>query len=75
MVVTFRLARQEFVGLNGRPYIKFNSAVSFFVTLESEAEVDALWEGLSAGGSVLMPLQAYDWSERYGWLMDRYGLS
>jgi predicted 3-demethylubiquinone-9 3-methyltransferase (glyoxalase superfamily) len=75
MTVVFKLAGQDFVGLNGGPHFQFTPAISFFVTLETEAEVDALWQGLAEGGSVLMPLQRYDWSEKYGWLSDRYGLS
>ena len=38
-------------------------------------EHHAIWEQLSAGGNVLMPLGAYPFSERYGWVADRYGLS
>ncbi|MDQ3461084.1 MAG: VOC family protein [Deinococcota bacterium] len=75
MTVDFQLAGQDFVALNGGPHFKFTPAISFFVTLGSEADVDALWEKLAAGGSVLMPFQAYDWSEKYGWLIDKYGLS
>lgn len=75
LTVSFRLAGQDFLALNGGPQFKFTPAISFFVTLEREAEVDALWEGLSEGGGVLMPLQCYDWSEKYGWLSDRYGLT
>lgn len=75
MIVTFQLAGQELVGLNGGPHFTFTPAISFFVTLESEADVDALWEQLAAGGATLMPLQAYPWSDKFGWLNDRYGLS
>lgn len=75
LVVPFRLAGQDFLALNGCPQFKFTPAISFFVTLETEAEVNALWKGLAEGGGVLMPLQKYDWSDLYGWLMDRYGLS
>ncbi len=75
MTVAFQLAGQDFVALNGGPHFEFTPAVSFFVTFGAEAEVDALWKGLSAGGGVLMPLQRYDWSEKYGWLNDKYGLS
>jgi predicted 3-demethylubiquinone-9 3-methyltransferase (glyoxalase superfamily) len=75
MIVAFQLAGQEFVGLNGGPHFKFTPAISFFVTLENETEIDALWEQLAAGGMPLMPLQAYDWSDKYGWVSDRYGLS
>ena len=75
LTVAFELAGQEFTALNGGPQFKFNPAVSFFVVGETEAEVDSLWQKLSAGGSTLMELQKYDWSEKYGWLADRYGLS
>ena len=63
------------MALNGGPLFKFTPAISLFVILEDEAAVDRLWEGLSDGGTVLMPLDKYDWSERYGWLADRWGLN
>ena len=75
MVAGFELAGQRISALNGGPAFKPTPAISFFVRLESEAEVSALWEGLGEGGSVLMPLDGYPWSRRYGWLQDRYGVS
>lgn len=42
---------------------------------ETEQEVNTLWEQLSPGGHVHMPLDAYDWSKRYGWVQDRFGIS
>ncbi len=75
LVVSFDLEGQRFAALNAGPHFKFTPAISLYVTLEHEAEVDTLWTTLSAGGSVLMPLQKYDWSEKYGWLQDRYGLT
>jgi len=75
MTVSFRLAGQELLALNGGPRFKFTPAVSFFVVCESEAEVDALWDALGAGGGTLMELGKYEWSEKYGWLTDRNGLS
>lgn len=75
LTVGFRLAGCDMLALNGGPHFKFTPAISLFVVLESEGEVDALWAALSEGGSVLMPLDAYDWSRKYGWLNDRYGLS
>ena len=71
----FSLGGQKFVALNGGPRFKFNPSISFFVVCETEAEIDAAWQKLSEGGSVLMPLDKYPWSEKYGWLQDRYGLS
>lgn len=43
--------------------------------LAARAQLDAIWEQLSDGGSVLMPLQEYPFSARYGWVQDRYGVS
>ena len=57
------------------PEFKFTPAVSFFVTCETTAEIDELWQKLSEAGSVLMPLDTYPFSEKFGWLADKYGLS
>jgi predicted 3-demethylubiquinone-9 3-methyltransferase (glyoxalase superfamily) len=65
MCVTFQLAGQEFMALNGGPQFKFTEAISLFVKCETQAEVDRLWEQLSAGGA----------QGPCGWLKDRYGLS
>jgi predicted 3-demethylubiquinone-9 3-methyltransferase (glyoxalase superfamily) len=51
---------------NGGPYFAFNEAVSLFVSVESQEEVDHLWDGLLAGGGE--PSQC-------GWLKDRFGVS
>jgi predicted 3-demethylubiquinone-9 3-methyltransferase (glyoxalase superfamily) len=53
----------------------FTPAISFFVTCATAEEVDDSWAWLSPGGGVLMPLDAYPFSARYGWTTDRYGLS
>ena len=75
MTVNFKLEQQDFIALNGGPEFTFTPAISFFVTLETVAEAEALWTKLVEGGTVLMPFQAYDWSEKYGWLNDKYGVS
>lgn len=75
MTVEYALDGFRFSALNGGPAFKFNPSISFFVNCQSEGEVDALWEELAQDGSVLMPLQAYPFSDRYGWVADRYGLS
>ena len=74
MTVEYALDGFRFTALNGGPIFKFNPSISFVVS-RSKEEVDALWQELSQDGSVLMPLQAYPFSERYGWVADRYGLS
>jgi predicted 3-demethylubiquinone-9 3-methyltransferase (glyoxalase superfamily) len=63
--VSFELDGQEFTGLNGGPNFKFTEAISFFVNCETQAEVDYLWEKLTAGGKEV----------QCGWLKDKYGLS
>ncbi len=75
MTVSVRLGDTEVMMLNGGPSFKFTPAVSLFAMLEDRAAVDRLWEGLADGGEVVMPLDSYDWSERYGWVADRWGLN
>jgi predicted 3-demethylubiquinone-9 3-methyltransferase (glyoxalase superfamily) len=61
---SFRLAGQDFIGLNGGPHYTFNGAVSFFVLCQDQEELDHHWDRLVVGGT---PMQC-------GWLTDRYGL-
>ncbi|MFU8771046.1 MAG: VOC family protein [Anaerolineales bacterium] len=75
LTIVFYLAGQRFMALDGGPHFQFTPAVSFFVNCESIEETDQLFEQLSAGGSVLMPLQAYPFSERFAWITDKYGVS
>jgi len=66
MTIAFELAGQKFTALNGGPHFKFNEAISFVVTCDTQAEIDEYWEKLTAqGGS---PVQC-------GWLKDRFGVS
>jgi predicted 3-demethylubiquinone-9 3-methyltransferase (glyoxalase superfamily) len=71
----FELAGQRFMALDGGPVFNFTPAISFFVNCETAEEVDHLWGRLSDGGTILMPCQNYPFSEKFGWTMDRYGLS
>jgi predicted 3-demethylubiquinone-9 3-methyltransferase (glyoxalase superfamily) len=64
MTVAFELDGQEFVALNGGPQFSFTQAISFVVNCETQAEVDAFWDRLSAGGKQV----------QCGWLTDRYGV-
>ena len=75
MTVEFELEGCRFVAINGGPLFKFTPAISFQVSCDSKEEVDAIWDKLSQGGSALMELGSYPFSERYGWTQDRYGLS
>ncbi len=72
---TFQLEGQGFYALNGGPHHKFTPAISFFVNCATQKEIDELWGKLSEGGMVLMELDKYPFSEKFGWLSDKYGLS
>ena len=80
-IVSFELAGQSFMAISAGPLFKFNPSVSFFVNFDPSRDPDArsnldrMWERLSEGGSALMPLDKYPFSERFGWVQDKYGLS
>src|SRR5438270_9446486 len=74
-VVFFTLAGQPFQAISAGPLFQFNPSISFVIACDTKEEVDSLWSRLINGGTALMPLDTYPFSERYGWLNDRYGLS
>ncbi|MBI3311344.1 VOC family protein [Serratia quinivorans] len=53
----------------------FTPAVSLHVNLATEAELERIFARLAEGGEVLMPIDDYGFSARFGWLNDRFGLS
>jgi predicted 3-demethylubiquinone-9 3-methyltransferase (glyoxalase superfamily) len=65
LVAEFTLAGQRFMALNGGMKMEYTHAISFQIDCADQAEVDRLWDTLSAGGAV----------EQCGWLKDRYGVS
>ncbi|MCB0187939.1 MAG: VOC family protein, partial [Caldilineaceae bacterium] len=79
--VTFTLAGQEFMAISAGPLFKFNPSISFMVNFDpaqdpaARTRIDSVWEKLIDGGTALMPLDKYPFSERYGWVQDRYGVS
>lgn len=75
MVVTFELNGTKIMGLNGGPMFKINPSISLFIIYESIGKVNQLWDKLMEGGKALMPIDKYTWSERYGWLQDKFGVT
>lgn len=73
----FTLNGREFMCIDSpvKHQFTFTPAVSLLVECESEAEVERLFGALSAGGKVLMPLDIYPFSKKFGWLADKYGVS
>lgn len=87
-IVSFELWGQNFMAISAGPFFKFNPSVSFMVNFdpllfsqssspekEAREKLDRVWEKLAEGGTALMPLDKYPFSERYGWIQDKYGLS
>ncbi len=73
----FILDGQEFMAMDGGPTHKFTftPSMSIFVTCESETEIDDLFNRLSEGGRVHMPLNSYPFSPKFAWVEDRFGVS
>lgn len=75
MVQNFNLFGQQFMALNGGQQFKINPSISFFVLCDDDAEIIELWGSLSDGGMVMMPMDRYAWSNKYGWCQDKFGVS
>jgi len=79
--IDFELGQQKFLAINAGSEFQFNPSISFMVNFDPSRDdqarehLDELWGKLIDGGQALMPLQAYPYSERYGWVKDRYGLT
>ncbi|WP_026701488.1 VOC family protein [Salibacterium aidingense] len=80
-LVSFELWGQKFMAINAGPFFTFNPSVSFMVHFDplqqknAREKINEVWNKLSEGGTVLMPLDQYPFSEKYGWIQDKYGLS
>lgn len=75
VVLNLELFGQKLMLLNGGPHFEKNASVSFMVMCETEDEVQKYWDQLEDGGIVLMPLNSYPWSEKYGWVRDKFGVT
>jgi predicted 3-demethylubiquinone-9 3-methyltransferase (glyoxalase superfamily) len=80
-VVSFELWGYACMAISAGPLFTFNPSISFMVNFdpaqdkEAKTRIDAVWAKLLDGGKALMPLDKYPFSERYGWVQDKYGLS
>ncbi len=72
----FELAGQQFMCLDGGPNVfSFNPSTGFFINCATPGEVESYYNKLIEGGSALMPLDKYPFSEKYAWVADKYGVS
>jgi predicted 3-demethylubiquinone-9 3-methyltransferase (glyoxalase superfamily) len=80
-IVSFDIIGHSFQAISAGPYFTFNPSISIMVNFdpsldtEARSRIDEIWEKLSVGGKVLMPLDKYPFSERYGWIEDKYGMT
>jgi predicted 3-demethylubiquinone-9 3-methyltransferase (glyoxalase superfamily) len=80
-IVNFTLWGYSLMAISAGPYFKFNPSISFLVNFDPSQDekarerIDEMWKKLSEDGKILMPLDKYQWGERYGWVQDKYGLS
>lgn len=74
---TFSLKGQEFMCIdsNVKHEFTFTPSISLFITCDTEEEINRLYENLNEGGGVLMPLDDYPFSKKFGWVVDKFGIS
>ncbi len=81
LTIDFEIGQHQFTAINAGPEFKINPSISFMLNFDpsnddqAREHLDQLWQKLSEGGEVLMPLDAYPFSKRYGWVKDRFGVS
>jgi len=79
-LVGFSLGGFQFQGISAGPAFSINPSISFIVNFDPSRDpaaresLDALWQKLSDGGEIRMALGSYPFSQRYGWIKDRYGV-
>mgnify|MGYP002621608860 CR=1 FL=1 len=75
VVTEIEILGQHITLLDGGPMYQPNVSISLFYICETDEEISRIWEAFTKEGSILMPLGKYEWSEKYGWLNDKYGVS
>ncbi|MCA0757825.1 VOC family protein [Paenibacillus sp. N4] len=80
-LVSFNVWGHPFMSISAGPIFKLNPSISFMVNFDPSREknaremIDEVWNKLSDGGTALMALDKYPFSERYGWIQDKFGVS
>ncbi len=80
-IMAFDVMGYSFMSISAGPLFKINPSISFMVNFDpsqnanAPTDINDIWNKLLPGGKVLMPLDTYPFSERYGWIEDKYGIS
>jgi predicted 3-demethylubiquinone-9 3-methyltransferase (glyoxalase superfamily) len=81
LTVDLSIGGYRIVGINAGPEFPINPSLSLMLNFDPSVDaqaaehLDELWTALSDGGTALMPLGRYDFSPRYGWIQDKYGMT
>jgi predicted 3-demethylubiquinone-9 3-methyltransferase (glyoxalase superfamily) len=77
MHAVFSIQGQEFMCIDSpvSHSFTFTPAISIYISCITEPEIDLLFEKVSPGGQIFMPLQKYPFSNKFGWITDKYGVS
>ena len=77
MHATFSLKGQTFMCIdsNVKHDFTFTPSFSIYLTCESEAEIEKVYGALIDGGGAMMPLDNYGFSQKFGWIADKFGVS
>lgn len=80
-IVAFTVMGMEFQAISAGPVFQINPSISMMVSFDpsknpdAQKSLDEIWAKLSEGGKALMPLDAYPFSKRYGWIQDKFGFT
>ena len=80
-ILWFNVMDYSMMAMSAGPHFKINPSISFMINFdpsqdpEAKTRIDAIWTKLAEGGKVLMAIDKYPFSERYGWVEDKFGLS
>jgi predicted 3-demethylubiquinone-9 3-methyltransferase (glyoxalase superfamily) len=75
VVTEIEVSGQHITLLDGGPKYKPNASISLFYICETAEEINRIWDTFAKEGTVLLPLGTYEWSEKYDWINDQYGVS
>ena len=75
IVTEIEVSGQKFILLDGGPMYHPTPSISFYYICENVRELENIWDVFSKDGSIMMPLDKYPWSEKFGWVTDKFGIS
>jgi len=75
IVIGLSVSGQSITLLDGGSMYQPNPSISFFYICETDQELERIWRAFKKEGTVMMALDSYPWSKKYGWVTDKFGVS